>query len=45
MGTPLWKALAERCKARESLDPRLESLTQRLDLTQSAATLERQLVE
>ena len=45
MGTPLWKALAERCMTREDLDPRLAALTQRLDLAQPAATLERQLVE
>jgi len=45
MGRPLWKALAERSKARESLDPRLEALMERLGTAPPAATLERQLVE
>jgi hypothetical protein len=45
MGAGLWKALAERLKARDDLDPHLAAVVDRLDRTAPAASLERQLVE
>jgi len=45
MATPLWKALAERLPRREPHDPRLAAVADRLDPSQPAASLERQLVE